>query len=163
MKGRWLEVDHEKLGALRVPEDEILRFDGIPGFPDARRFALVVHDRDEQVAWLACFDDPKLALPVVDLRELRADACDDLTREELDAVSAEDASCVDLLGIVNMRYSPPRVNHEAPLLIHSGTRQGVQLIREQVPDPGTREIGSGRRNSDRVESPDVEGPRQHPR
>ena len=155
------EIDHRKLGPLKVPVDEILHFDGIPGFPEARRFALVTHDRGDQVAWLACLDDPELALPVLDLRRLRADVCQQLGREDLEVVAAEDAGCVELLGIVNMRYSPPRLNLEAPLVIHSDTRRGAQLILERPLEIGSSPPPDASPASDGVEAPDVEGPGEH--
>jgi len=147
-----VEFVHEKLGALAVSEGDVLHFDGIPGFPDAKRFALVAHDRGEDVLWLASLDDPMLALPVVDLRSIRGDVGARLSSRELAAVGAQDEGSVELLGIFNMRHSPPRLLVDAPIVFHRETRRAAQLVRERpILEPA----------SDGVEAPDVERPGEH--
>ena len=54
-------IDHRRFGRLEIPESDVLRFDGLPGFPEAERFALLAHDRHAAFAWLVCLDDPELA------------------------------------------------------------------------------------------------------
>jgi len=126
-----IDVQHAKLGSLAVPSAEVIEFDGLPGFPQARRFACVDHGSSGPVAWLVSLDELDLALPVSDLRNLRADVAEVLSTEELARVGARDPEEVEVLAIVNMRHSPPKVLLEAPLIIHRDSRRGVQLVRDE--------------------------------
>lgn len=126
----WLNFDHAKLGALRVRAQDVIHIDAMPGFPMLRRFVLIEHDRGEGIAWLASCEDANLAFPVVDLRSIRPDVCGDLSEAELARVGAEDPACVELLGIFSTREAKPRINLDAPVLIHRETRRAAQLIRE---------------------------------
>ena len=129
--GHWIQLEHTKLGALRFPARDVIEIEEIAGFSHARRFVLIAHDRGEGIGWLASCEDPALAFPIVDLRSIRADVCDDLSSEELSRVGADDASQVELLGILTTHDATPRPNLDAPLLIHGDTRRGTQLIRER--------------------------------
>ena len=132
MSAQTLEIQHARLGNLSIPGAELIHFDGLPGFPDARRFALVEHDKDGAFAWLACCDDLELALPVVSMRAIRPDLCAALSDEALATVGAGTADEVEVLAIVNLRLTPPRVNESAPVLIHIESRRGSQVL---VGDP----------------------------
>jgi carbon storage regulator len=128
---RWIHLEHAKLGALHFPARELIEIEEIAGFPSARRFVLIAHDRGEGIGWLASCEDPTLAFPIVDLRSIRPDVCGELSREELARVGAEDASQVELLGILSTHDATARPNLHAPLLIHCDTRRGTQLFRER--------------------------------
>lgn len=131
MSAPVIDIQHAKLGPLAVPRSDVIEFDGLPGFPRARRFACVDHEASGPMAWLASLDELDLALPVSDLRRVRADVAELLTSEELACVGARDPDEVEVLAIVNMRHSPPRALLDAPLLIHRESRRGVQLVRDE--------------------------------
>ncbi|MEM7409213.1 MAG: flagellar assembly protein FliW [Myxococcota bacterium] len=126
-----ISIAHRRAGDLRVAKRDVLCFDGIPGFPEARRWALVAHDVPSVFSWLVSLDDPNLALPVVDARALFSGYAPKLSRSVLDAVGAGDAEEVVVLAIANLRHQPAVVNLSAPLLVHAGTRRGVQAILEE--------------------------------
>lgn len=62
-----MKVETDRFGELDVPDDRVLTCpDGLPGFPDAHRFALVdVRDASEDAVgvfyWVQSIDDPSLA------------------------------------------------------------------------------------------------------
>lgn len=128
MSEEWLEIEHARLGRLRLRAEHLLRFDGIPGFPAARRFALIEHDGPSGFAWLACCDDLDLALPIVPLRAVAPEQWSALGPDQLSAVAATDREEIEAFAIVNMRGDPPQANVEAPLLVHTQTRHGAQIF-----------------------------------
>lgn len=134
MSDEWLQFEHAKLGRLRLQRADLLEFDGIPGFPSARRFTLVEHDEGGRFAWLACCDDLELAFPVIPLADVCPEQWQALGPDQLSAVGASRLDEVEAFAIVNMCRVPAEANIEAPLLIHTGTRHGAQIFLP-VPEP----------------------------
>mgnify|MGYP001823057409 CR=1 FL=1 len=128
MSARKLELQHAKLGSLSISSEDIIHFEGLPGFPGARRFALVGHDKGQEFAWLASCDDLELALPVVSMRSLWPELCGALSDDDLASVGAATPEEVEVLAIVNLSEMPPKVNGTAPVLIHLASRRGSQVL-----------------------------------
>jgi len=126
--GKRICVEHLRLGRIELPEAEVLRFDGVPGFPEARRFALLRHDAGSAFAWLACLDDPALAFAVVDPLELFPDYAPALGAAELAGVDAAGPGEVCLLAIANLSGGKALVNLAAPLVVNAASRRGAQVV-----------------------------------
>ncbi|MGI9591019.1 MAG: flagellar assembly protein FliW [Myxococcota bacterium] len=170
----WVEVAHRRVGDIRLPESAVIRFAGLPGFPEARRFALFQHDQDSPFSWLACLDDPDLAFVVTDPRLFFPDYAPGIPSRALEALGA-DGAC-ELLSIANLRGERPCLNLAAPLVVDATSRRGVQVVLEEkqhaiaqaLPEDaakqaparsgaaGTASGGTG--TSDGVEAPEVERP-----
>jgi flagellar assembly factor FliW len=141
--GKRITIEHERLGAIEVPEADVIHFDGLPGFPEARRFALLRHDDRSPFAWLASLDDAALAFAVVDPFELFPDYGPALGAAQLAEVGATAFPEVCLLAIANLGGGSALVNLAAPLLVHAATRRAVQLVladerwpvRAAIPNP----------------------------
>ena len=56
-------------GEIDIEDEKIINFeDGIIGFPDLKRFALIVDEgrKGKAINWLQSLDEPAFALPVMD-------------------------------------------------------------------------------------------------
>ena len=105
---------------------------GLPGFPDAHRFALVYWGDDDETPFsiLTCLDEPDLEFlvvpPVVFFPDY-APEIDDATAERLGITAADDAL---LLVIVNIGDDPSTAtaNLLAPIVVNRHTREAVQAV-----------------------------------
>lgn len=163
--GEWLQLHHGRVGDVRVHTSRLLHFAGLPGFPHARRFALIERDRNLAFAWMVCLDDLDLAFVVADPRQLVPGYQPEPRLADLRAVGAESPAEVALLAIANLRGRRPTLNLAAPLVVHPRTRRGVQAILEddrfsihepiELIGPIGPQPEPGSAPSDGVESPDV--------
>ena len=146
MEEGWIEVQHMRVGAFRVREGDLLRFPGLPGFPDACRFALLRHDErgpsEQPFSWLACVDDDELAFAVTDPRAFAPDYDPDLPPGVLAELDAAERESLTILTIANLATEPPRLNLAAPLVLNLDNRRGAQVILENAFQPASEEASS---------------------
>jgi len=65
--GMEIEIQSTRFGALLVDEERVINFpNGLLGFPDHRRFALIQTGEENYFFWLQSADDPNLAFVVTD-------------------------------------------------------------------------------------------------
>ena len=59
-------IESTRFGTIEVPDDIVLTFEqGMIGFPDLRRYAIIKQREDSVFMWLHSLDDGALAFPVV--------------------------------------------------------------------------------------------------
>ncbi len=121
-------VESSRFGRIEVEDSDILRFSGLPGFPGAKRFVVMDHDRESTFVWLVSMDDPDLAFVVTDpwqffpAYELEVEAAD------LKLLEAAIATDVDVLSIVSFHGEQITLNLAAPILVNAKARRGIQII-----------------------------------
>ena len=65
--GTEIQIESSRFGALLVDEERVITFpNGLLGFPDYRRFALIQTGEENYFFWLQSVDDPNLAFVVTD-------------------------------------------------------------------------------------------------
>lgn len=134
MSGR-VRIQSRRFGAIEASPSDFLRCDGIPGFPAARRFVLLRHDRESAFAWLVCADDPELAFVVTDPLHFVPEYRPELELRHLRSVGAEPGSSVEVLVIVDVRGGEIRLNLAAPLIVNPARRLAAQVILERGDHP----------------------------
>ena len=105
---------------------------GLPGFPDAHRFALVrIGDEgDAPFAILRCLDTPDLEFVVVHPFEFfpaYAPELDDETTERLDLRNADDAVILAIVTVPD-EVKDATANLAAPIVVNRRTRQAAQAL-----------------------------------
>jgi flagellar assembly factor FliW len=124
------------LGALTVAENQVFTFDlGIPGFPEARRFALVP-TRSDGMFWLQSADFEALTFLVVDPFRFVDEYAVDLGPAELGPLAPQDASEILVLAILTLPRSPGEpatANLQGPLALNLTQRKGRQVILQDSP------------------------------
>lgn len=123
-----LRVEHERFGPIEVVGSEVLRFEGIPGFPEADRFALLRHDRDSAFLWLVSLDVLDLAFAVADPRQFFPDYQPKLSPEQLASVDASGPEELELFAIATVREKSVTLNLAAPLLVNARAARGTQIV-----------------------------------
>ncbi len=122
-------IESERLGSVEVDESKVLEFpDGLLGFPDARRFALVDAGDDATYFWLQALDDPHLAflaaVPWAFFPDYEPEL-PEVDRAALDIVDPVDAVVLCLLTFTDEAVT---ANLLGPLVVNATTRSGRQIV-----------------------------------
>jgi len=128
-------IESQALGRVTVPEDRIITFaSGLPGFPEARRFALINDHLEPPFYCLQCVDNPSLAFVVADPTALAPDYRPKNgagALQELQASSPEELQALVTLTIPPGRPREITANLMSPLLINPQQRLGKQVVIER--------------------------------
>jgi flagellar assembly factor FliW len=128
---------HSRLGDIEVPEDRIISFrQGLLGFAECHRFALLAHADTAPFLLLLCLEHPDLALLVAEPSRLGARL--ELGRlpfalQELKVQAPEELQVFVPLTIPRGRPAATTANLVTPILINPGPRLGRQVVLE-TPD-----------------------------
>lgn len=131
-----MKVNTRIFGEVDIEEEKLITFpDGIIGFPDLKKFALI-YDEEKGVhagiRWLQSMEEPGFALPVMDPLAVCADynpEVEDSLLGELGEIGEE-----DLLVLVTVTVPSDikkmSVNLRGPIVINTRTRKACQVIVE---------------------------------
>ncbi len=116
---------------LEITEEDILFFpQGIPGFPDCKRF-VYLHEEQAFFGCLQSCDSPETAFVVMSpftvCPEYQIDLEEAVTAE-LQLTKADDALLLAIVTIPPGRLREATVNLQAPLVINTARRRGAQVI-----------------------------------
>jgi flagellar assembly factor FliW len=130
-----LTIESQALGQVRVSADRIITFaSGLPGFPEARQFALVNEHLEPPFYCLQCVDNPGLAFVVTDpaalMPEYRPKNSAN-TLKELKAHSSEDLQVLVTLTIPPGQPREMTANLMSPFLINQEQGLGKQVVIEK--------------------------------
>jgi flagellar assembly factor FliW len=139
-----LRVSTTRFGAIEVaPAAAVMFEDGLLGFPDARRFALIAADDGGDLYWLQSLDEPSLAFlttsPWTSFPDYEPDIPEpDRAALELDA--ADDASVLCLLT-VDRDQEAVTANLLGPVVINLRSRHARQVVLHDQPWPIAAPLG----------------------
>lgn len=126
------EIESVKLGPLIVESDLLFTFpEGIPGFQNVKRYALIPHAENSPFSWLQAFTDPELAFLITDPLIFVPDYHPRFPEEEIEILAPESADALIVLALVTLPHQDPRratANLMAPLCINRMNRLGRQVI-----------------------------------
>ncbi len=128
-------IESRALGRVTVAANHIIAFaSGLPGFPEARRFALINNHLEPPFYCLQCVDNPSLAFVVADPYALVPDYRPKngvSTLQELHARGPEDLQALVTLTIPPGRPREITANLMSPLLINPEQGLGKQVVIEK--------------------------------
>jgi flagellar assembly factor FliW len=141
-------------GDLELAEDKIITFkEGIPGFPQIRRFAFVEKEEVKPFQYLQALDDPPIALLV--LNPFLADPGYEfqLTESDMADIQSREPREVSVYAVATIPENPEEatLNLMAPIVVNEAERRGKQVVLHQsqysVKHPlfGASRGGSGNR------------------
>ena len=126
-----MRVITERFGDIEVDDDRILAFDeGVPGFPTARRFALVEVEDSDAFFWLQSLEDPGLAFLCAIPWPFFPDYEPELPEGDQAALQVEQAEDVLVLVVLTVDREAGQVtaNLLGPVMINQRTRTGRQIV-----------------------------------
>jgi flagellar assembly factor FliW len=135
-----LTVRSDLLGDLHVRSTDALYFaNGILGFPECRRFALVRAEHDG-LFWLQSIEYSTLAFLLVDPFAVIPEYSIDVAPTQLADLGAYRPADIALLSVVTLPAVPteqPTANLQGPIAINFATRAAKQLVMSET-DFGVR-------------------------
>ena len=122
-------IESEQLGAVEIDESKVLSFpDGLLGFPDVTRFALVDAGDDGTYFWLQSLDDPQLAFLAAVPWAFFPDYAPELSESDQATLSLGDAHDAIVLCLLTIRDDAVTANLLGPLVVNAVTRHGRQIV-----------------------------------
>ena len=136
-----MKIETKIFGEIEISEEKIVTFqDGIIGFPEMKRFALL-HDEERGagagIRFLQSLDEPGFAMPVMDPLVVKPDYDPEVDDELL--ASAGDITAENLLVLVTVSIpgdlKKMSVNLQGPSIINIDEHKACQLIVENSSYP----------------------------
>jgi len=131
-----MKINTRLFGEIEVEEDKVITFEnGIIGFPDLKKFALI-HDEEEGkgagIRFLQSLDEPGFAMPVMDPLIVKPDYDPEVNDELL--VSAGKVTEENILVLVTVSVpgdiKKMSVNLQGPFVINVEEHKACQIIVE---------------------------------
>lgn len=117
---------------LEIPDESIVGFEeGLYGFEDQRRFALLPVDKDQsRLLWLQSLDDPDLALLMMDPTLISPEYNPPVDPADLRALGlgSIQEGIVMAICVLNADAAKITANLQAPLIFNPAARKGRQVI-----------------------------------
>lgn len=131
-----MKVDTRVFGEIDIEDEKSIFFEqGIIGFPNLQKFALIYNSEKEKkgaISWLQSLDEPTFALPVMDPLAMCPDYNPQVEDELLKPLGelTEDNLFVLVTVTVPQNIEEIAINLKAPIVINSATRKAGQVIVE---------------------------------
>ncbi len=124
-------IETLQFGAIEIAEDRIISFEnGIPGFEEIKRFALIDVEESYPVLWLQAIDQPHISLATINpfllFEDYDIEICDDEI-SELCIKDQEDVMVLCVLVVPKNVYEMT-VNLVAPIVINVKNSKAKQLL-----------------------------------
>ncbi len=136
-----MKIKTRIFGEIEIADEKIITFEnGIIGFPDLKRFALL-HDEDQGdnvgIRFLQSFDEPAFAMPVMEPLVVKPDYNPQVEDELLASVGnlTEENLIVLVTVTVPSDLTKMSVNLQGPIIINAEEKKGCQLIVENSDYP----------------------------
>jgi flagellar assembly factor FliW len=124
-------VPSERFGDLEVHDDRVLTFpDGLLGFPEARRFAMIDTGEDSTYFWLQSVEDPGLAFLSVVPWAFFPDYAPEVDEVEQTALGLERPEDALVLCLLSVQRDTEKItaNLLGPLIVNASSRRGRQVV-----------------------------------
>lgn len=128
-----MQIQSSRFGAIEIDDNSILFFkEGILGFEQLKRYAIILCNQTEPIQWLQAADDKNVSLPVINPFIICPDYAIDIDGAELNTIEAQDAGDVFVLNVmvIPSQMVNSTINLSAPILINAKNKQGKQFLIE---------------------------------
>ncbi len=122
-------IETTRFGPIEVDETRILTFrEGLLGFPDQQRFALIQTAEDPVFFWMQSVDDPRLAFVVCDPLAFVPNYRVPIRRDDVAGLELSDLAACQVLVVVNKVDGALTANLLGPLVIGTESLRGRQMV-----------------------------------
>ncbi len=118
-------------GDLEIPDDKIINFkEGLPGFPQIHRFAIVELDELKPFQYLQSLEDPPIALYIINPFVVDSTYEFRLTDSDMEDLNSTNAADLAVYAVATIPEDPSEatLNLMAPIVINGKDRCGKQVI-----------------------------------
>lgn len=122
-------IESSRFGSQEVSEEQLLTFsDGLLGFPDLKRFALLSHGHESAFHWLQSVESSAVAFVVCDPLLFVPDYQVPVREDEVSALNLAHLGDCFVLAIVNKVNDYLTANLSGPLVVGATSRLGRQMV-----------------------------------
>lgn len=124
-------IETRDFGPLEIQDDQVIHFpDGIYGFDDSRRFALLDTGSSAGMMHLQCVDSPTPRFIVLDPFLILEDYAPEIPPEAFKKLRAETLEELTLLviAVIPQDFRASTVNLKSPIAINFKQHLGMQVI-----------------------------------
>jgi flagellar assembly factor FliW len=126
-----ITIESTRFGTVEIDESIVLSFaQGMIGFPEQHRYAILKQREDSVFMWLHSLDDPGLAFPIVLPWVFYWDYEVDLSDADMDAIGVSRADQISIYCVVNVGADVRNatINLFSPIVINNAERRSRQVI-----------------------------------
>ncbi|MBU0640607.1 MAG: flagellar assembly protein FliW [Planctomycetes bacterium] len=122
-------IETTRFGQLEVDDTKLIMFvEGLLGFPEHRRFALIQTSPDPVFFWLQSVENPALAFVVCDPLAFVPDYTAPIRADDVKALELQDLSDCQVLTIVNKVDGCLTANLLGPIVVGAHSLLAKQLV-----------------------------------
>ncbi|MFQ5807396.1 MAG: flagellar assembly protein FliW [Phycisphaerae bacterium] len=122
-------IETTRFGKVEIAGSRVITFkDGLLGFPEHRRYALIQTTEDAVFLWMQSLDDPALAFLVCDPLAFVSDYQAQIRADDVQALELRDLTDCRVLVIVNKVDGYLTANLLGPLVIGAHSLLAKQLV-----------------------------------
>jgi flagellar assembly factor FliW len=126
---RIMLIKTTRFGDIELDEAKIMEFkEGLLGFPQHRRFAMIQTSPDPAFFWLQAVEDPDLAFVVCDPLVFVPDYQVPIRKDDVEALGLRDLEDCQVLAIVNKVNGDLTANLLGPLVVGTQSMRAKQLV-----------------------------------
>lgn len=123
-----IKVNTTRFGELSIVEEKVITFrDGIPGFPESKRFVILDH-KDTPLKWLQSIDEPDLAFIIVEAGCIEPAYEIKIDNSVKEYLGAQDEDSLIVFLILRVEDGKVIANFNGPLVFNVDKMLGVQVI-----------------------------------
>ena len=118
-------------GDLEVPEEKIIMFkEGLPGFPQLRRFAVLELEELKPFQYIQALDDPPISLFIINPFLVDQTYEFRLTDADMEDINSNNSAELAVYAVATIPENPGEatLNMMAPIVINDRDRCGKQVI-----------------------------------
>ena len=126
-----MKVQTTRFGLIDVQEEDVITIvDGLLGFSENTRFALITDEIGEPFKWMQSLEQPGLAFVVIDPSIILSTYHFSVRKDQIRDLETEDVEDLQVYVIVTMAGNilDVTVNLQGPIVVNRQNRVGLQLV-----------------------------------
>jgi len=126
-----MKIQTQMFGTVEIDDEKVLVFaDGLLGFEEHTRYALIEAEELQPLTWLMAVDEPEIAFPLADARYFVKDYEVGITKDDREALDVHESDDIAILTIVSLptEEKPLTANLRGPVVINMTSRLGRQVV-----------------------------------
>ncbi len=126
-----MDLNTVRFGQIQIDDESILTFDnGIYGFEDLKKFAIINCTETEPIFWLQSVEDGDVSLPIIDPFIIKEDYVIDVDDKELMSIGTEKEEDIIVYNVVVLPEDITKItiNLVAPIIINISNNKAKQVI-----------------------------------
>ena len=126
-----MKIKTTRFDEIDIPEEDIIKIpQGLVGFPEFNRFAILEHDKDSPFKWFQSLDDGSMAFVIISPLIFNSNYMVEASEEEISDLEIKDPDDAVISVIVTIPDDPQKMsaNLKAPIIFNLKNKIGKQLI-----------------------------------